>query len=51
MDNLYFDDNKEYTNYSNKRILVVDDNKLNLKVALRFMEKYQFQTDEAYSGE
>ena len=51
MDNLYFDDNKEYTNYSDKRILVVDDNKLNLKVALRFMEKYHFQTDEAYSGE
>ena len=51
MDNLYFDDNKEYTNYSNKRILVVDDNKLNLKVALRFMSKYNFKTDECYSGE
>ena len=44
-------DNKVYTDYSNKRILVVDDNKLNLKVALKFMSNYHFQTDEAYSGE
>jgi CheY-like chemotaxis protein len=51
MDNTYYEDNREYTNYSDKRILVVDDNKLNLKVALRFMSKYQFQTDECYSGE
>ncbi len=45
------EDNREYTNYSDRRILVVDDNKLNLKVALKFMSKYQFQTDECYSGE
>ena len=51
MDNTNYEDNRQYTNYSNRRILVVDDNKLNLKVALKFMSKYQFQTDECYSGE
>ena len=43
--------NEEFTNYSDKRILVVDDNKLNLKVALKFLARYKFQEDEAYSGE
>ena len=44
--------NKEsFTDYSSKRILVVDDNKLNLKVALKFLSRYKFQTDEAYSGQ
>ena len=50
MDNTY-GETKIYTDYSNRRILVVDDNKLNLKVALKFMSKYQFKTDECYSGE
>ena len=43
--------NEVFTDYSNRRVLVVDDNKLNLKVALKFMDRYKFQTDEAYSGE
>ncbi|MCR5483817.1 MAG: response regulator, partial [Bacilli bacterium] len=43
--------NEEFTNYSDRRILVVDDNKLNLKVALKFLSRYKFQEDEAYSGE
>ena len=43
--------NEEFTDYSNKRILVVDDNKLNLKVALKFLSRYKFQEDEAFSGE
>ena len=51
MDNIYVDNNREYTDYSDRRILVVDDNKLNLKVALKFMSRYMFKTDEAYSGE
>ena len=50
MDNTY-GETKVYTDYSDRRILVVDDNKLNLKVALKFMSKYQFKTDECYSGE
>ena len=47
----YIEDNRQYTDYSDRRILVVDDNKLNLKVALKFMSKYNFKTDECYSGE
>ena len=43
--------NEVFTDYSDRRVLVVDDNKLNLKVALKFMDRYKFQTDEAYSGE
>ena len=43
--------NESFTDYSSKRILVVDDNKLNLKVALKFLSRYRFQTDEAYSGQ
>jgi CheY-like chemotaxis protein len=43
--------NEEFTDYSGKKILVVDDNKLNLKVALKFLSRYKFQEDEAYSGE
>lgn len=50
MDNLYFDDNKEYTNYSNKRILVVDDNKLNLKIASRLLSEYKVNITEVLSG-
>ena len=47
----YVEDNRQYTDYSDRRILVVDDNKLNLKVALKFLSRYKFQEDEAYSGE
>ena len=43
--------NEQFTDYSDKRILVVDDNKLNLKVALKFLSRYKFIEDEAYSGE
>ena len=44
-------DSEEFTDYSGKRVLVVDDNKLNLKVALKFLSRYKFEEDEAYSGE
>ena len=43
--------NESFTDYSSKKVLVVDDNKLNLKVALKFLSRYRFQTDEAYSGQ
>ncbi len=37
--------------YSNKNILVVDDNKLNIKVARRSLEPLEFKTiDECYNG-
>lgn len=37
-------------NYKGKRILVVDDNKLNLKVAERLLKDYSVFVDEASSG-
>ena len=42
---------ENFTDYSTRKILVVDDNKLNLKVALKFLSRYRFQADEAYSGQ
>ena len=39
--------NKKYTN---KRILIVDDNKLNIKVAKRALKEYNFIIDECYNG-
>lgn len=35
---------------SNYKILIVDDNRLNVKVAARLLEKYNFQIDCLYSG-
>ena len=39
-----------YTNYSNKNILIVDDSKINLKVAETLMKPYNFNVDTATSG-
>ena len=36
--------------YSNKKILVVDDNKLNLKVAARLLKAYNVEIEEVDSG-
>lgn len=45
---------KEDTNqeevFENKKILLVDDNKLNLKVASKLLEKYKVQIDTCESG-
>lgn len=38
-------------NYSNKRILIVDDNKLNIKVAKRALSSFNMIIDECYDGE
>ena len=38
-------------NYSNKSILVVDDNKLNIKVAKRALSSFNMIIDECYDGE
>ena len=38
-------------NYDGKRILLADDNKLNIKVALRALKDFNFQIDEVYDGE
>ena len=42
------DDN---TNYGNRKILVVDDNKLNIKVACRSLKDFNFEIDECYDGQ
>ena len=45
--------NKENTiehNLSNKKVLIVDDNKLNLKVTKNLLEKYNIVTEEILSG-
>ena len=36
--------------YGNKKILVVDDNKLNIKVARRALADFNFDIDECYDG-
>lgn len=37
--------------YKGKKILIVDDNKLNIKVAKKALEGFNFFIDEAYNGE
>lgn len=39
------------SNYKGKKILIVDDNKLNIKVARRALNDFEFSIDEAYNGE
>lgn len=39
------------SDYSNRRILIVDDNKLNIKVAKRALESFNFQIDECENGQ
>ena len=41
--------NKE--KYKNKRVLIVDDNKLNIKVAKRSLADFSFEIEECYNGE
>ena len=38
-------------NFGNKRVLIVDDNKLNIKVARRALQEFNFTIDECYDGE
>ena len=35
----------------NKKILIVDDNKLNIKVARKVLDGYDFEIDECYNGQ
>ena len=39
-----------YDNFSSKKILVVDDNKLNIKIASRLLSDYKLNISEALSG-
>jgi CheY-like chemotaxis protein len=38
-------------NYGHKKILLVDDNKLNIKVARKALEEFNFEIDECYDGQ
>ena len=38
------------TDFGNKKILIVDDNKLNIKVAIRALKDFNFTIDECYDG-
>lgn len=37
-------------NYSNKKILIVEDNMLNIKVATKTLKDFNFQIDQCYDG-
>ncbi len=37
-------------NYGNKRLLIVDDNKLNIKVARKALQDFNFEIEECYDG-
>lgn len=39
------------TGYAGKKILIVDDNKLNIKVARRALDGFNFELDECYDGQ
>ena len=38
-------------NFSGKRVLIVDDNKINIKVALKVLESYKLEVDSLMSGQ
>ncbi|HPF83150.1 MAG TPA: ATP-binding protein [Bacilli bacterium] len=38
------------TSFAGKKVLVVDDNKLNIKIASRLLKEYELEIDEAESG-
>ncbi len=42
--------NQETNSYKNKKILIVDDNKLNIKVAQRALKDFECIIDECYDG-
>ena len=44
-------ENKETTNsYGHKKVLIVDDNKLNIKVARKSLQDFDLEIDECYDG-
>ena len=49
--NLNIQDEINNSKYKNKKILIVDDNKLNIKVARRALQDFNFEIDECYDGQ
>lgn len=42
---------KEITHYNNKKVLIVDDNELNIKVAKKALKDFNFQMEECHNGQ
>ena len=42
--------NRTPVSYGHKKVLIVDDNKLNIKVATRSLKDFHFELDECYDG-
>ncbi|MBQ4032218.1 MAG: response regulator [Bacilli bacterium] len=42
--------NDQPINYEGKRVLIVDDNKLNIKVARKALDPFNMEVDECYNG-
>lgn len=49
--NLQEETNISFEKYKGKKILVADDNKLNIKVARRALQNFEFEIDEAEDGQ
>ena len=49
--NLQEETNISFEKYKGKKILVVDDNKLNIKVARRALQNFEFEIDETEDGQ
>ena len=48
--NATFKMNNKTTDYQNKRVLIVDDNKLNIKVARKALQDFNLVIEECYDG-
>lgn len=47
----YFNKSISGNNYGDKKVLIVDDNKLNIKVARKALQDFHFTIDECYDGQ
>ena len=45
------EETKANIDYGHKKVLIVDDNKLNIKVASRALKDFDFELDECYDGQ
>ena len=45
------EDTIRFLNYAGRRVLIVDDNKINIKIASKFLQPYNFTIEEVLSGE
>ncbi len=43
-------DDIDYSDYSDKKVLIVDDNKINIKIAAKTLSPYKFQIEQVLSG-